>query len=154
MSELTDNEAAKPNPALEPFGVLVGTWNTVGTHPLTPGTTYHGRATFEWFAGGAFLIMHTQIDEPQIPSGIAVFGTDDTTGECTMLYFDERDVSRKYEVSFRDRELKWWRNAPGFSQRMTLAISADGRTIVGHGEYSRDDAPWEPDLALTYTRSG
>ena len=154
MSELTDNEAAKPNPALEPFGVLVGTWNTVGTHPLTPGTTYHGRATFEWFAGGAFLIMHTQIDEPQIPSGIAVFGTDDTTGECTMLYFDERDVSRKYEVSFRDRELKWWRNAPGFSQRMTLAISADRRTIVGHGEYSRDDAPWEPDLALTYTRSG
>jgi len=154
MSELTDNEAAKPNPALEPFGVLVGTWNTVGTHPLTPGTTYHGRATFEWFAGGAFLIMHTQIDEPQIPSGIAVFGTDDTTGECTMLYFDERDVSRKYEASFRDRELKWWRNAPGFSQRMTLAISADRRTIVGHGEYSRDDAPWEPDLALTYTRSG
>ena len=153
MSELTDNEAAKPNPALEPFGVLVGTWNTVGTHPLTPGTTYHGRATFEWFAGGAFLIMHTQIDEPQIPSGIAVFGTDDTTGECTMLYFDERDVSRKYEASFRDRELKWWRNAPGFSQRMTLAISADRRTIVGHGEYSRDDAPWEPDLALTYTRS-
>lgn len=154
MSELTDNEAAKPNPALEPFGVLVGTWNTVGTHPLTPGTTYHGRATFEWFAGGAFLVMHTQIDEPQIPSGIAVFGTDDTTGECTMLYFDERDVSRKYEASFRDRELKWWRNAPGFSQRMTLAISADRRTIVGHGEYSRDDAPWEPDLALTYTRSG
>ena len=154
MSELTDNEAAKPNPALEPFGVLVGTWNTVGTHPLTPGTTYHGRATFEWFAGGAFLIMHTQIDEPQIPSGIAVFGTDDTTGECTMLYFDERDVSRKYKASFRDRELKWWRNAPGFSQRMTLAISADRRTIVGHGEYSRDDAPWEPDLALTYTRSG
>ena len=154
MSELTDNEAAKPNTALEPFGVLVGTWNTVGTHPLTPGTTYHGRATFEWFAGGAFLIMHTQIDEPQIPSGIAVFGTDDTTGECTMLYFDERDVSRKYEASFRDRELKWWRNAPGFSQRMTLAISADRRTIVGHGEYSRDDAPWEPDLALTYTRSG
>ena len=154
MSELTDNEAAKPNPALEPFGVLVGTWNTVGTHPLTPGTTYHGRATFEWLAGGAFLVMHTQIDEPQIPSGIAVFGTDDTTGECTMLYFDERDVSRKYEASFRDRELKWWRNAPGFSQRMTLAISADRRTIVGHGEYSRDDAPWEPDLALTYTRSG
>ena len=154
MSELTDNEAAKPNPALEPFGVLVGTWNTVGTHPLTPGTTYHGRATFEWLAGGAFLVMHTQIDEPQIPSGIAIFGTDDATGECTMLYFDERNVSRKYEVGFRNRELKWWRNAPGFSQRMTLAISADTRTIAGHGEYSRDDAPWEPDLALTYTRSG
>ena len=154
MADLTDNEAAKPNPALEPFGVLVGTWNTVGTHPLTPGTTYHGRTTFEWLAGGAFLLMRSQIDEPQIPSGIAIFGTDDTTGECTMLYFDERDVSRKYEASFRDNVLRTWRNAPGFSQRMTLTISADGRTIAGSGEFSRDDAPWEPDLALTYTRSG
>ena len=154
MAELTENEAAKPNPALEPFGALVGTWNTVGTHPLTPGTTYHGRTTFEWFAAGAFLLMRSQIDEPQIPSAIAIFGTDDAIGECTMLYFDERDVSRKYEVSFRDNVLKWWRNAPGFSQRMTLTISPDGRTIVGSGEFSRDDAPWEPDLALTYTRSG
>ena len=154
MSDLTDNEAAKQNPALEPFGVLVGTWNTVGTHPLTPGTTYHGRTTFEWLAGGAFLLMRSQIDEPQIPSGIAIFGTDDTTGECTMLYFDERDVSRKYEASFRDNVLKWWRNAPGFSQRMILTVAPDGRTIVGSGEFSRDDAPWEPDLALTYTRSG
>ena len=154
MPDLTDNEAAKPNPALEPFGVLVGTWTTVGTHPLTPGTTYHGRTTFEWFAAGAFLLMRSQIDEPQIPSAIAMFGTDDATGECTMLYFDERDVSRRYEASFRDNVLKWWRNAPGFSQRMTLTISADGRTIVGSGELSRDDAPWEPDLALTYSRSG
>ena len=154
MSEPIDNEAAKPNPALEPFRVLVGTWNTVGTHPLTPGATYHGRTTFEWLAGGAFLVMHSRIDEPQIPSAIAVFGTDDATGECTMLYFDERDISRKYEVSFQGSELKWWRNAPGFSQRMTLTVSADGRTIVARGELSRDDAPWGPDLELTYTRSG
>jgi hypothetical protein len=153
MTELVSNEAAKQNPALEPLSVLVGTWNTVGTHPLVPGTTFHGRTSFAWIEGGAFLIMHSQIDEPEIPSGIAVFGSDDTTGETSMLYFDERGVSRRYEVSLRDNVWKWWRNAPGFSQRFAGAIAADGRTIVSRGELSRDGARWDPDLELTYTRA-
>jgi hypothetical protein len=146
------NEAAKPNPKLEPFGVLVGTWSTIGTHPLVPGTTFHGRTSFAWIEGGAFLIMRSRIDEPEIPSGIAVFGTDDGTGECSMLYFDERGVSRRYEVSLRDNELRHWRNDPEFSQRFTATIAADGRTIVSSGELSRNGGTWEPDLSLTYTR--
>ena len=152
MAELVTNEAAKPNPALEPLHVLVGTWNTIGRHPLVPGTTFHGRTSFAWIEAGAFLIMRSQIDEPEIPSGIAVFGSDDTTGECSMLYFDERGVSRRYEVTLRDNMWTWWRNAPGLSQRFTGAIAADGRTIASRGELSRDGASWEPDLELTYTR--
>ena len=152
MAELVENEAAKPNPALEPLSVLIGTWRTIGTHPLVPGTTFHGRTSFSWIEGGAFLIMHSRIDEPEIPSGIAVFGTDDTTGEYSMLYFDERGVSRRYEVSLKDNVWQWWRNARGFSQRMVGTIAADGRTIVSRGELSRDGARWEPDLELTYTR--
>jgi hypothetical protein len=104
--------------------------------------------------GGAFLVMHSQIDEPEIPSAIAVFGTDDTTGECSMLYFDERGVCRRYEVRLRDNVWEWWRNAPGFSQRFTGIIAADGQRIDGRGELSRDGATWEGDLALTYTRIG
>jgi hypothetical protein len=152
MAKSTDNEAAKPNPALASLSVLVGTWDTVGTHPLVPGKTFHGRTSFEWIEGGAFLIMRSQIDEPEIPSGIAVFGTDDASGECCMLYFDERGVSRRYEATFRDNEWRWWRNATGFSQRFVGSVAADGRTIVSHGELSRDGEHWEPDLALTYTR--
>jgi hypothetical protein len=96
--------------------------------------------------------MHSQIDEPEIPSGIAIFGTDDTTGECSMLYFDERGVSRRYEVSLRDNVWKWWRNSPEFSQRFAATISADGQTMKGQGELSRDGRTWEGDLALTYSR--
>ena len=151
--EIATNEAAKPNPALKPLSILVGTWNTIGTHPLVPGTTFHGRTSFAWIEGGAFLIMRSEIDEPEIPSGIAIFGTDDATSECSMLYFDEREVSRKYEVNVRDNVLTWWRNAPGFSQRAVLTIAADGRTIVNRGELSRDGTTWEPDLELTYTRA-
>ena len=53
-----------------------------------------------------------------------VDGTDDDTQECSMLYFDERNVSRKYEVSLEGSELKWWRNAPGFStNRRTSSLT-------------------------------
>jgi hypothetical protein len=148
------HEAAIPNLALQPLAVLVGDWSTVGSHPLIPGTTLHGRSSFGWLEGGAFLIMRSEIDEPGIPSGIAIFGSDDATGEISMLYFDERGVSRRYEVAMDGNIWRWWRNAPGFSQRFTGALSEDGRTIVGKGELSRDGISWEPGLDLTYTRVG
>ena len=154
MADSHRNEAARPNPALAPFGVLIGTWTTVGTHPMVPGTTFHGRTTFDWLEGGAFLIMRSEIDEPDIPSGIAILGSDDAAaGECSMLYFDERGVSRRYTASLRDAEWTWWRETAEFSQRFTGTIAADGRTIVGQGTMSRNGGPWEPDLQLTYTRA-
>src|SRR5436190_8828471 len=91
-----NREASIPNPMLEPLSVLTGIWDTVGKHPLIPDTTLHGQTSFDWLEGGAFLMMHSAIEEPGIPTGIAIFGSDDATGELFMLYFDERGVSRKY----------------------------------------------------------
>ena len=51
MGTKSDREASIPNPLLKPLGMLTGTWNTVGTHPLVPGTTFHGRTSFEWLEG-------------------------------------------------------------------------------------------------------
>ena len=152
MTPSSKHEASQPNPALKPFSGLIGAWTTTGTHGLVPGTTYHGRTTFEWLEGGAFLIMHSEIDEPDIPSGSAIFGSDDELGEYFMLYFDERGVSRHYNVSLHDNVLTWSRTAPSFSQRNTLTIVDDGRTIAGKGERSEDGVSWEKDLDLTYTR--
>ncbi len=100
------HEAAIPNPLLKPLSFLIGEWRTEGSHPLLPGIVLHGRASFAWADGGAFLIWRSEIDEPQIPSGIAVLGTDDETKECSLLYFDERGVSRRYLVAQRNDE---WR---------------------------------------------
>jgi hypothetical protein len=69
-----------------------------------------------------------------------------------MLYFDERKVSRKIDVSFSDNKLKWWRNTSGFSQRFTWTISDDGNIIISTGELSKDNATWEKDLELTFNR--
>ena len=152
MIKNSKHEAAIPNPALKPFEILIGEWKTIGTHPYFPETTFHGHTSFKWIEGGAFLIMHSEIDEEGIPSGIAVFGSDDTAGEYFMLYFDERKVSRKIDVSFSDNKLKWWRNTSGFSQRFTWTISDDGNIIISTGELSKDNATWEKDLELTFNR--
>ena len=145
-------EAQRPNPTLAPLAPLIGEWRTTGAHPLVPGTTFHGRTSFEWFAYGAFLLMRSEIDEPEIPSGIAFIGSDDAAGTFTMIYFDERDVSRHYIVELGENEVSWHRDEAGFAQRMVITIDPDGARLQARGTMSRDGAPWEDDLQLTYER--
>ena len=152
MNSRIAREALIPNPALKAFTPLIGAWSTVGHHPMVPGVTFHGRAIFDWYEGGAFVVMRSEIDEPEIPSGIAIFGSDDEAETISMLYFDERAVSRHYEATIQPLQLRWWRTTPKFSQRYTLTIAADGATMRGAGEMSRDGGPWSGDLGLTYTR--
>jgi hypothetical protein len=145
-------EAQRLNPALEPLTPLIGQWRTTGTHPLVPGTTFHGRTSFEWLEHGAFVLMRSEIDEPEIPSGVAVIGSDDAAGTLTMMYFDERDISRRYIVEVIDDEVRWHRDEGGFAQRMIFTIAADGARLEAHGTMSRDGGPWEDDVRLAYER--
>jgi hypothetical protein len=152
MEKNLKHKAAIQNPSLELFNVLIGEWETIGTHPYLPGITLHGYASFNWIEGGAFLMMQTKNNEEKIPGAIAIFGSDDAAGTFFMLYFDERKVSRKYEVSFQDHILKWWRNDPAFSQRFTCRFTNNDDTIIGKGEMCKNGKTWEKDLALTYKR--
>ncbi|MFL5617441.1 MAG: hypothetical protein ACJ79A_03495 [Gemmatimonadaceae bacterium] len=146
------SEAAIPNPKLEALAPLLGTWATEGRHPYVPDTVLHGEWSFERLEGGAFILLRSSTREPEIPSGLAVFGTDDASDVIDMLYFDERGVSRRYEASMRDGVFRCWRNAPDFSQRFACTVAPDGRTMEARGELSRDGSTWEPDLSLTFTR--
>ncbi|MDE2019277.1 MAG: hypothetical protein KGJ13_02930 [Patescibacteria group bacterium] len=150
---MPSNKAQKQNPALEPLKVIIGEWSTEGTHPYVPDKTLHGSARIEWIEGGAFLIIRAHIDDERFPDGVEIFGSDDATGEFFMLHFDERGVSRKYDVSFRGNVLTWRRDDPGFSQRMVLTIADDGKSMASKGEMNRDGKGWEPDLQLMYTRT-
>ena len=146
------HKAQIPNPALQALGKLVGEWKVAGTHPALPGKIITGKSSFDWVEGGAFLRWYSEVDETGFPAGIVLFGSDDATGEWFMLYFDERKISRKYEVSVENNVVRWWRNAPGFSQRYTWTITDGGNTIVGKGELCEDGTTWKNDLDLTYTR--
>lgn len=150
MAEKIGAKACKPNLALKFFEPLIGEWQTTGSHPYFPGVELHGRSVFEWTCGGAFLMVRSELDHPEFPAGIAIFGSDDEAGAYYQLYFDERGISRKYDVAILGNQLKWWRNDAHFSQRFTMTVEK-GR-LVTSGEMSRDGGEWEKDLSLTYEK--
>jgi hypothetical protein len=150
MTEKPGGKAIKRNPALKPFEVLLGEWQTTGSHPYFPDAELHGRVVFEWIEGGAFLLMRSEIDHPKFPDGVAIFGSDDEAQTYYQIYFDERGISRKYDVAITDTQITWWRNDDHFSQRFTMTIEKDRLTTSG--EMSRDGGEWEKDLSLVYEK--
>lgn len=152
MDNSSNDNVITPNPALIVFSRLIGAWKTVGKHPYFPEQEFHGNATFEWIEGGAFVRMRSVTHESPVPSGVAIFGSDNATGELFMLYYDERQVSRKYNVAINDSTLTWWRESPEFSQRFTMSIVENCSTIVSKGQMRIGDGNWEDDLELTYSR--
>jgi hypothetical protein len=135
---------------LELLNALVGEWATEATHPAYPSTVVHGHATVEWLEGERFLIHRSQNEHPDFPDAIAVIGA--PTEGLSMHYFDSRGVFRVYEVSMDGGVWRFWRNAPGFSQRFTGTFADDGDTMVGRSQLSRDDSTWDDDLEITYRR--
>jgi len=151
MNKPAESTPPQPTSSLKQFEALVGEWDMLGTHPALPSSAC-GHSSFEWLVKDALLVWHFDWDHPDIPNAISVIGHDDTGTACTMLYADERGVSRIYQMSLDDGVWKMWRESEGFSQRMTGAFSDDGKTINVHGELSRDGSQWEQDLGVTYTR--
>ena len=88
-----------------------------------------------------------------MPSAISIIGSDDASSQFTMSYFDERGVSRRLDVAIEGNQLRWWRTAPGFSQRFVITIAPDGKTMHGVSSLSKDDKTWEQDMEVSYTRA-
>lgn len=140
----------KSNSALAPLDRAVGTWTVTGSHPYLEGRTLRGLVTFEHIEDGAFVRMHTRMEDPEIPEGVAIFGTDGD--QCFMLYCDTRGVARKYDVVFDADGFSWSRDTQEFAQRFRVKIAKDGRTMEGEGTMRKDGGAWEPDLGLSYVR--
>jgi hypothetical protein len=150
------DEAARP-PALERLDAIVGGWTLEGSLPAAPGVAVRGRVTFEWLAGGRFLIERWEVERPEFPDGIAIIGLDRDGEAFTQHYFDSRGVARVYAMTLGDGVWALLRDSPDFSpldfrQRFTGEFSADGRTISGRWETSGDGSTWEHDFDLTYRK--
>ena len=115
-------------------------------------TARGGRTTFEWLDGRCFLIQRFVTSQPAAPSGIAIIGAGANPETFAQHYYDSRGVARVYEMSLDGGVWKLWREAPGFWQRYTGQISADGTTITGAWEMSADGRDWKHDFALTYIK--
>jgi hypothetical protein len=146
-------KALIPNPALKPLEFLIGEWRTTGSHPAVPDKALRGRTSFAWHEGGAFLVMRTQVDESQFPDGIAIIGSG-VAGNFVMLYFDERGISRLFDVTVGDRTVTWRRDDPDFAQSATITAEDGGDRLVSKGRMSKQGGAWVDDLSQTYEREG
>jgi len=141
---------------LEALQPLVGTWDVSVTFP--GGEPLSGAVTeFEFMDGGLFLIQRWTVPVPEAPDGIALIGHDEGSGKLLQHYFDTRGVARVYEMSLQDGVWTLERTTPDFSplgfwQRFSGTFSEDGRTVEGAWEICHDEATWEHDFGMTYTR--
>ena len=147
-----DNAPAQPDPQtpqlhpmLENLGLLVGQWEVELIFPTDPPGRIQTEAVFDWLDSQAFVIEHWG-------GSTWIIGLDDTSETYSVLYHDERGVSRVYQMSLSNGLWKLWRNTPDFSQRFEGQFSADGRTITARWEKSSDGSSWEHDFALTYSK--
>jgi len=131
------------------FDVLIGTWTTEATHPMLDAVV-PGSATFEWLAGGAFLVQRVSNDHEQFPDSISLIGAPETGDGLVMEYFDSRGVRRTYGVSFEDGVLRVWRDEPSFEQR--FAATPDAAGFVGQWQMAKTPGDWQDDLKVVYHR--
>jgi hypothetical protein len=139
---------------MQALSVLIGRWDMALQFPTNPPGELSGCALFEWMDGGAFLIMRSEIQDNAAPTSMSIIGCDDASGAYSMLYSDDRGVSRIYAMTYKDRA--WSLNGkPNQSfQRFRAKVDEDGRCIRGSWEKSQDGQSWEHDFSLTYRKSG
>ncbi|MFK4105372.1 hypothetical protein ACI2L1_35975 [Streptomyces sp. NPDC019531] len=143
--------------ALERLRGLVGEWVVEAEFPGQGAAA--GRSVFEWTLDGRFLVQRTEAPDPA-PDSMAIISVDPETGAYTQHYFDSRGVVRVYAMTFGGGMWQLLREEEDFSplsfrQRFTGRMSADGDSIHGVWEQSKDSsAEWEADFGLTYRRSG
>jgi hypothetical protein len=81
-----------------------------------------------------------------------IIGRDVSAADYTVLYTDDRRVSRVYAMTFNDSKLRIWRDDPDFSQRYSARIGDDRRSLEGRWEKKTSGSPWEHDFDLVYSR--
>ena len=149
------NNPPEPNPALKDLERLIGRWEMeLSNAAFLPDRSakIKEEITFEWLEEGAFLILRMGERKSGAPSAIWLIHRDEASPDYKALYYDDRKISRIYEMSFSDGTWKLWRRSPNFSQRFKGRISSDGNVISAEWEKSSDNLNWEHDFDVTYTR--
>ena len=138
------------NPSLEKLDVLVGTWRLTLSDAWflePPGAEVWGSATVEWL-GEAFLVMRSEVGGV---STLAI-GRSDARDAYTVLYHDDRGVSRVFAMTFDGERWVLSREDPDFYQRFIARVERD--RITGRWEASEDEGrTWRKDFDLVYERA-
>jgi len=155
-----NHEWKNPASGLEPLTPLVGKWHTEGQQlesPLGPAATFVAVETFEWLAGGHFLVHRLEGKFGDRPAAcLEVIGKDEQ-GQLSARSFYSDGNTRTWRVSAVGAKLvligSWSKGAEAFQVRYTASFEDIGNTIAGKWEQSRDGADWRTFLELRSTKA-
>jgi hypothetical protein len=143
------------NPALADLRFLVGQWAmslSEASFLADPSEVLTGRVEFEAAESGTLLVMRQVPDPTGPPLASWVIGRDGARSGYTVLYTDDRGVSRVYEMTMKGDDWRIWRDDPDFSQRFEATISPDRQSIAGRWEKRPAGSEWEHDFDVVYSR--
>jgi hypothetical protein len=153
--EMNSSQVKTVNPALKELEPLIGDWTMELSNASflpDPSEIIRGSSRFEWIEAGNFLVNRQGSNQAGAPHATWLISRDDASSQYSVFYFDDRQVSRIYAMSFSEGVWNLWRNAPGFSQRFEGKLSEDGNRIQACWENSVDGKVWKHDFDLTYTK--
>lgn len=141
------------NPALADLQPLIGHWRMelYDAAFLPDGETrLTGSADIGWIEDG-FALRMRQGDSAHPPVAVWIIGRDEGEPEYSVLYADDRGVSRIYRMRLQGSQWLMWRDTPEFSQRFHAELDAHAQTIRGSWEKSSDrGTTWEHDFNIDY----
>lgn len=118
----------------------------------SPDSRVTGYVEIDWIEDGAALRVR-QGDADHPPAAVWIIGHDETEPGYSVLYSDDRGVSRIYRMSLDDGHWQMRRETPEFSQRFDAQLDPDAQAIRGRWEKSVDrGATWEHDFNIDYVR--
>jgi len=130
------------------LNAFVGRWRVDGA--LGDGTHVTGVETYEWLAGGFFLVNRWDREMGSTRhTGIGVVGTDPEGGGMVTRAFDNLGFARAYRTEVRDGVM----TLTGERERATISVRDGGDALVIHWERSEDGETWLPLCDLAGTRA-
>ena len=130
---MTEQAVPEPSPGVKALDRLVGTWTVTGGAP--------GTVTYEWMAGGFFLLQHIDLEQDgQKVHGLEVIGQLRPYGEgpsedVHSRYYDSTGGTLDYVYELDGDTLTIWFGEKG-SPAKFIGTFADGdRVMDGGWEY-------------------
>ena len=147
---------------MKEFERLIGDWHGAGEITGEPPTKLTAETSIERL-GDKFIVMRSVGQPAEMPDTIAIIGGAPEGQPQPMHYFDDRGVKRLYMTAVKGSTWTIWRapgedwngpDGPGFNQRFSGEISADGKTIKARWERGTGSAgdKWEVDFPINYVR--
>ncbi len=140
------------NKALAALEPLIGEWEYTMYNCWfleSMDTEVKGFTTIERLHDSFVVLRNSRADKK--PDDIWVIGYSDPQEKYMMFYYDQRGVSRIFNVEFDGKKMVFSREDKDFYQRMTLTITANGLHTIAEASEDKGKT-WRKDLEMAHVK--